>query len=389
LRIGFRITGAPYAFIQLGIARRDSGDESDSKAIELLRVVQEHYVLVHIPSARDAGSYQFQNRFRELLKNKLAERALHSGRQSGATTEYRTITKATESLKGVSEELLKPVLLSLGKSLPSGMLVSSKLQFRDDLRESAINWIVDQINIRLTTGDHDNTGVAPTDVGAGLQSVLDIAVVSVIHEESDIELFIAIEEPEAFLHPSLQRTIARTLLSADYANKILISTHSPILVEESQYEDILIAVDRKFHKPTSPIEPNRSAIHTALLNGQGAEMVFATSVLLVEGEGDRSFFEGLRRRLAEKDQSGRVDFLFVIQTGGSSNFAPWIKLLRDLSGNGASDTPHYLIAPDGDATQKAQRAFNDCNMSIPKPAIDHMQSCRQGFSGDDYEAVSD
>jgi predicted ATP-dependent endonuclease of OLD family len=109
-------------------------------------------------------------------------------------------------------------------------------------------------------------------------------------------------------------------------------------------------------------------------HGQGAEMIFASSVLLVEGEGDWAFFEGLRRRLAEQDETGRVDNLFVIHVGGKSNFAPWIKLLLDLRGGSTDGGPAYLVVPDGDATSEIQQAFNESNISIPREALTLMQN---------------
>ena len=106
LRIGFRISGEPAAFIQLGEARRDSGTESQPKAAELLKQLQQLYSVVHIPSARDASSDQFRNRFRTLFRDKLAERALHPGRQSGSTTEFRKIVSTSKSLKKLAGFIL-------------------------------------------------------------------------------------------------------------------------------------------------------------------------------------------------------------------------------------------------------------------------------------------
>ena len=100
LRVGFRVSGRPWAFIQLGSARRDSGGESDPNARRLLRHLQTVYSVIHIPSARDANSSQFQTRFRALFHNKLSERALHPGIQSGSTTEYRNLLQTTKFTQG-------------------------------------------------------------------------------------------------------------------------------------------------------------------------------------------------------------------------------------------------------------------------------------------------
>jgi len=384
LRVGFRVSGPPYAFIQLGKAKRNSGDESDARAMDLLNRIQDIFSVVHIPSARDATSQQFQERFRNLYKDKLADRALHPGKQSGSTTEYRAVVQATTSLKKLTKSLLDPMLDDLAKSLPMGMMESPSLTFKDNTEQSIVDWIVDQVGLKLVTGEHDNVGVSPSDVGAGLQSVLDIAAASVILSENKKQLIVAVEEPEAFLHPSLQRIIARILLSTNYGNKTLVSTHSPILVEEAKYEDILLAVDRNFLVPKKENESKRSNIHTALLRGQGAEMIFASSVLLVEGEGDQAFFEGLRRRIARLDSKGLVENLFVIPVGGKNIFSPWIKLIHALNGGSSKGAINYLVAPDGDATSELQQAFNENNISFPISVHTTLQEARKNFAENNF-----
>lgn len=385
LRIGFKVSGTPRAFIQLGVAKKASGSKSDPRAKDLLSLIRALYSVVHIPAARDARSLQFKKRFRNLYSDKLADRALHSGKQSGSTTEYRQIVKTTNALKNVATTLLAPMLEQLAKSLPTGLLESPKLTFKEGSEQSLVDWIVDQVTLKLVTGKHDDTGVEPSDVGAGLQSVLDIAAASVILSEGNKKLVVAVEEPEAFLHPSLQRTIARSLLSGKYGYKTLVSTHSPILVAEAKYGNILLAVDGTLRVPKREDDSRRAAIHTALLNGQGAEMIFASSVLLVEGEGDRAFFEGPRRRLARRDLSGRVDNLFVVQVGGKANFGPWIKLLHALNGGSATGPFTYLVVPDGDATGDVEKPLNESTISIPQDARVNLAAARHKFQGQDFE----
>lgn len=386
LRVGFRITGHPCGFIQLGPARKGGGAKSEDKAWDLLKRIQDEYSVIHIPSARDATSPQFQKRFKDMYRAKLTERALHPGRQSGTTTEYRRVVAATTLLKETADSLLSPMLEEVAKSLPNGMLQSSKLTFRNNTEQSVVDWIVDQVALKLITGNWDNSGVAPSNVGAGLQSVLDIAAASVIVGEGQKKLIVAVEEPEAFLHPSLQRTIARTLLAEEYGYKTFVSTHSPILVEESKYESIVLAVDGTIREPRKEGDQRQSEIHTAILSGQGAEMLFATSVLLVEGEGDRAFFEGLRRRLAKQDSSGSIDNLYVVQVGGKTSFGPWIRLLRALNRGPGAGPISYLIVPDGDATSDVQRALIESGITIPRRILLMLQNAKRHLVEGDLDA---
>lgn len=174
----------------------------------------------------------------------------------------------------------------------------------------------------------------------------------------------ALEEPEAFLHPAAQRTLARQLFS-HAAGKRLVSTHSPILIEEAGYGDVVVVHDREFHRPTEVSDDKREEINTALLTRYGAEMVFARSILLVEGESDREFFENLRRRLAVFDESGRVDRLTVIPTGSKNFFAPWMRLIRSY-GSERTSPFEWLALFDGDAPGAIEAGCSAASVPLSK-----------------------
>jgi predicted ATP-dependent endonuclease of OLD family len=177
-----------------------------------------------------------------------------------------------------------------------------------------------------------------------------------------VERIIAVEEPEAFLHPSAQRTLAR-IVSAEAPGKRLVSTHSPILVEEARFGETVLVRDHRFYPPAPVADDTRAAINTALLAGSGAEMAFARSVLLVEGDGDAAFYETLRRRLARASANGRVDQLVVVGVGSKTAFAPWLRMLSSYGSE--SDRPiRWLIAADGDAATQVRRAHSDAGLRL-------------------------
>lgn len=174
---------------------------------------------------------------------------------------------------------------------------------------------------------------------------------------------LAIDEPEAFLHPSVQRTTARLLLGqVNEKTKIIITTHSPIIVEESHYKDIIITSGHNFFMPKKE-DAERNEINTAFLSGMGAEMIFSSSILLVEGESDRLFFEAIRRRLASIDITGKIDKLCVVAVGGNNRFVPWLKLLDSFRNTSSQKRFHILSAVDSDSADEVITALQQANLS--------------------------
>ncbi|MGB7588592.1 MAG: AAA family ATPase, partial [Solirubrobacterales bacterium] len=231
--------------------------------------------------------------------------------------------------------------------------------------EDFVPWLAESVTLRLVTGPHDADSVAPVEVGSGLQSLLELATQQAAATTTGGNRILAVEEPEAYLHPSAQRTLAR-LIAEELPGKRIVSTHSPLLVEEATYGDVVLVRDHQFYEsaPLSMADPNRASINTALLTGFGAEMAFARTVLLVEGEGDRLFFEWLRRRLARNSGDGRIDEMYVLPTGSKTSFCPWLRLLLSYGRDG--DRPvSWLAAPDSDGATDIRRAWKGAGLTLP------------------------
>jgi len=207
--------------------------------------------------------------------------------------------------------------------------------------------------------------VGTVELGSGLQSVLDLAIQKGSAKEQEAQVVLAVEEPEAFLHPSAQRTLSRLLMNDTSAAVKIVTTHSPIIIEEANYGDVILVRNHEFFTPTNYDEQKRDEINSALMTGAGAELMFAGGVLFVEGEGDLQFLEMLRRRIARKDKSGRTDDLMAVPVGSKTRFGPWIRLVRSY-GSGENRPIRWLVVADGDAAQEVRRAFNDATMAIPQ-----------------------
>jgi len=380
LRIG--VTAAGRCRINLGHPHHGEA-EPDQLAWELLERLRSATVFTLIPSSRDAQSQSFVAALRAAALARIAERALHT-RQAGSYAEYRNTKKALGAIDGIASDLLAPLWDDIQQTLPAGMAKSAKVK-PDVTPSTLVEWLAYRTAMSLVTGDHDTDGVAPEQVGAGLQSLLELAINRAGGAGQDVDWIVGLEEPEAFLHPSAQRAFARSL-ATDEA-RLIVSTHSPIVVDEANYTDVVLVRDHKFYYPRRRSEPARETINSARTTGGGAEMLFAQSVLLVEGPGDRMFFEGLRRRLAADTDLPEADSLWVVSVGGH-DFSAWLKLLRGFGD--ATDRPiRWRVVADDDAASSVLNSYRSAGHPLGRPLTTALESLADEYAQNGRSATTD
>lgn len=377
--VDLRMTVWATGEVRLNVGQPRRGEDTDahnrSLALELFRDIRAATAFTLIPASRDASSESFRAALRAAAVAKLEQRALHS-RRGRASAESAAIKKALDEIRRVSAELVAPLWDEMKHAMPPGLARSAELGPSIDAH-SLVNWVADNTQIQLVTGDHDALGVDAVEVGSGLQSLLEMAVNRAGGSSRDVEWILAIEEPEAFLHPSAQHTLARLLRSTP--GRLLISTHSPVLVDEARYGEVVLVRDHHFYEPRVTSTVRRHQINSALLTGHGAEMAFASSLLLVEGEGDRLFFERLRRRLAIETSDSCLDRLYVLPVGGKTGFGPWLRLLHSY-GEAGNRPIRWLVVADDDAAQQVREAYRQAGLRLSQDVVDAVREQRQALA---------
>ncbi|MCG8602614.1 MAG: ATP-binding protein, partial [Verrucomicrobiales bacterium] len=161
-------------------------------------------------------------------------------------------------------------------------------------------------------------------------------IVNVIAEPSSMFL---IDEPEAFLHPSLCFLLGKALqkISKEKGIDCICATHSPHFLRGLLASDpSTVSVTRltyensKASAKTISSEDLLSIIRDPLLNSLGVtEALFHSRVVVGEGDSDRSFYSEINNRLLDFTHVGISNCLFI-NAQNKQTIARIISLLRGV-----------------------------------------------------------
>lgn len=173
-------------------------------------------------------------------------------------------------------------------------------------------------------------------------------------------VMLAIEEPEAHLHPHLQRLVFENMFKSGHL--LLVSTHSPTIVSVAdprhfvvlkRTKNGIVARSTARFAPTDAgdVEIENEKMHRDIcrfLDATRGEVVFARGVLLVEGDAEMFLMPAFAKRLKE---AGKIPHtldganISVCNVYGT-DFRPYVEFL----GSSGLDIP-IAVLTDGDPTK--------------------------------------
>ena len=233
--------------------------------------------------------------------------------------QYRSLLKQLEDAQ-------KPILEALGKELTAtvrsfvpevrGVSLETSSELRRAIRRSCVV-LVD-----------DGTATPLTMKGDGIKSLTAISLLRHLSQRAlgGRALILAIEEPESHLHPRAVHRLREVLLEIASSHQVIITTHSPVLVDRSRPErNIIVQQGRAI--AARRLRDVRDALGVELSDNLSS----AYLVLLVEGDDDheilRTWLGALSDKLRNALSSGTLG---IDHLAGATNLRYKVGVYKNL-----------------------------------------------------------
>lgn len=242
--------------------------------------------------------------------------------------------------KNSSEEITRRITESFQKNYQEGFRVNIKATSNIDKSFSLITKIYDP-NL--------DSEIELSNVGAGIRSIYVLSLLQSYQQINTNHTILLFEEPELYLHPELQKEMAKTLSQISNNCQVMFTTHSPIMLREFSNDEIRrISLDDEYSCVASA-----TSIDEVLTEiGYSTQDVLNTDyIVFVEGKDDREIIGCILKKYYNVD----IDKISIIDTG-SCNYLSFYATLKFLERT--TMTNNFAIIRDAD-TKLDESVRND------------------------------
>lgn len=206
-------------------------------------------------------------------------------------------------------------------------------------------------SLRLFVNGDKKRNISETSLGICNVIYLSLLLLELERKEARNEratTFLAIEEPEAHLHPHLQRLVYKDFLERD--SFVVLTTHSPHIASVSPLGSLVIVKDcgeqdgsKAFSTAETDFSEQEKQDLERYLDATKAEILFSEGVVLVEGDAELYVVPAAAEQMKLSLDERNISICSV----HGIDFKPYVRLLCDNSLN----IP-FVIITDGDPYTK-------------------------------------
>lgn len=233
--------------------------------------------------------------------------------------------------KNTSAKFTSSISERFAKNYQKGFKVNIKVTSNIDKSFSILTKLFDPVL---------NAVVELSNVGAGVRIVYILSLLQSYQAISAKHTIFIIEEPELYLHPQLQKSMAKTLSEITENNQVIFTTYSPIMLREFSTQNIRkVKLDEERY---CSIAENTTIDDVLKEIGYSSQDVLNTDfILFVEGQDDKYIVE----RILDKYYDIDLERLSVIDTKSCKTIG-FYATLRFLEKTTMSD--EFAIIRDAD-----------------------------------------
>lgn len=170
---------------------------------------------------------------------------------------------------------------------------------------------------QYTTTIIDTTTGIENDIlncGTGYQSMIILSILEtyVNISQSSTKYILLIEEPEVYLHPSLQRKMIDTLLQISENNQVIFTSHSPITISKLESSNVRLVEKNNGESRILNVTPKKVIDELGI---KPDDILYSKGIIFVEGKDDIDVISELIRKI----NNNMVEKINIIQTHSCNN----------------------------------------------------------------------
>jgi len=270
----------------------------NKKRPEIFNFINEKILLQYIPAIRTSDLAI------NIVENLLA-------RELSILEDKEEFKEVVKTINKLQQPILRKISNSLKKSISSFIPDVKKVSIKT--RENVSRLISSSCSVYIDDG-------IETDLKLKGDGIISLTAISLLQHSSkqgslNKDLILLLEEPESHLHPKAIHNLKKVLYEISKDNQVIITTHSPIIIERLKVKNNIIVQNGK-----AQTAKNINEIRQSLGITMSDNLSSAYLVLLVEGEEDitilKSWLQAKSRKIKNAIENTN---LIIDHLGGASN----------------------------------------------------------------------
>lgn len=328
LTIVFTFKG--FGICEISIKKRGAkGWNSTSKFDKIIDFMASSVNLVYIPAVRTSDVYI------DVIKSQIDTQLNDLRKTNDHYNELRT------EISEIEDQTISKISSTLLKDLKSWVpkITNVSIKFNRNTYSRAFEH---QISLSVNSS---GINTLLENKGDGVQSLFALALLAQNNKGITI---LAIDEPEAHLHPQAIHALKDTILTISHETQVLVSTHSPIFINKLNLSSNLLVESGNVHPANSVSE-----IREILGIHPSDNLITADKVLFVEGKCDFYFWQNIFQNGTLKQLMLDPDFQ-IEEMKGNRNLPNLINHMETYI-----KQFHFLLDRDSESEEVVKRVTNN------------------------------